>query len=1394
AYPLEPQQLLEGRLGVDDEAWFVFDTGTKIRQWQLRTRTQQRGNRLEIFRPERLEMDVLTFNALYPGEDRAIAFASQAEVLEISNLRLLPGRYLVRLSGNESDYTLALTAGEHKAPGHEAEPNDLSRHANPLWLGEPVSGHFHRVHDEDYFQFHMPGWNRVRLTLMPPEEVDTHAWLQWDGETRYQNEYLTLHAKGEPQQASFWLSPGDRLLRLRGQQASETTYQARLELIPPWDLRDGVTPAPTPEQAPLIPRETRVSIGLQGKVVEQGYLRLPAGETQRELLLFGGVVTGEREPRGGQTWITLRTEKGGEIPLTRDTRSREHSATLPAGQPIIMQVRFGPNTQPVDIVDAQRPPPLPLDITLAADQDEVAAYLPHGQLINLQLDVTNPLDTTQKVSVVSHLSHEKAYLEGLPESIGLDDKSKQTFPLALRVPPGLNSGDSLVVFIRIGEHDVRLVLEISADAETVKTFAWPDAAQEYHGLTDLAWSGLGAAFIDPDTGEDVGKRWQRRNTELRALIDGLSSASALGWREMGEPLPPLRLAGDGGTLHALVFNQRSSHAVASRWRRVGIAAGNQLNDLQPIMEVELRATQGAQVFALDAPLEARYVQLHPLSVWGKPPGAGAITGTGMFRALGEPRGALAEKHHDLLSVDHGGHWLYTLPDLASLHGLLGQRNKLGQRGYPTEAKARQGERIRDRQIEMVFAFANQRAARLKALHWQDDPEWSGHPVERVQLYAASESPTGPWTLIANHPLERDESGKASIPLSEKPWVRYLKLAFEEPVHDADERQPRWRIPRKIIAIEADTLGSGQSILGYWGLDTYQGPMEKTVLANSLLTEQEGEVSALSKQLTDHSPLDNDYEVLSEGIFSQPGDTRQTSLVIEEGQNHLQLWLRESLRGRLNVRLTNEEGNQYAIHWQNKPGGRLGQAPALEAGEYQLTISKPPSSIVFIWDGSGSVAHHQTAIYQALERFAEGIKPGQEVFNLMAMGGPLLLEEWADTPAMMAMGLGHYDQRFLESDSEPALRMATRALEQQPGEKIIFLITDAEVVERDIGVWEDLIRVRPRIHSLSIGHGDQRQPDELRWYQDLMQAWARVGDGQYRYATGRSDLVAAFEEAMREARDTVSYRLDGASGYQAPPEPGRIQITRGEAPVIGAGAVQLIFDASGSMLKPMEGGRRIEVARNMVEQVLESHIPDHVPVALRAFGHTEPHSCATELLVPAASGSHALVRDSMAEIQAVNLARTPLADSLFAVTDDLAAYADQPRLVVMLTDGEETCDGNLQDAIERLQASGIEITLNIVGLEIEDPSLQAQFSRLATQAGGVYFDSQDDQQLQQGLQAALAAPWWLVDDNELTVASGRVDQSPIEVEAGEYRLIVGSKARDGQLVRIEPGQLSRISLD
>jgi len=1233
----------------------------------------------------------------------------------------------------------------------------------------------------------------VRLTLDPPDGIDTQAWLQWEGGTSQQNEYLTLRANGEQQQASFWLSPGDRLLRLRGHQASQTHYQARLELIPPWDLRDGVTPAPTPEKAPLIPRETRVSIGLQGEVVESGFLRLPADGAPRELALSGGVVTGERQPRGGETWITLRNEEGNEIPLTLDARSRQHSASLPANQAIIMEVRFGPNTRPVDIIDEQRAPPLPLHLEIQADHTTLGAFAPEGQQVALELRIENPLNVPQTLNLATHLSHTEARLNGLPESLTLPAQSAQRLPLELSAPAGLPDGDSLVVFVRAGEHDERVDIAVNRDVEPRSPIEWKAEASALYGLTDLAWAGLGAAFVDPESGENVGERWRSRNTELRALIDGLSSASALHWREMGDPLPPLRLAGDGGSVHALLFNQRSYHDIANRWRHVAIAAGDSPDALSPLIDVELTAEAGEQILMLESPVEARYLQLTPLTVWGNPPGPGAITGTGMFRALGDPQGSLATHEHDLLDSEHGGHWLYTLPDLRSLHGLLGQRHTLGNQGRQAESHARQGERIQGRTIEMVFGFLNQRAARIDELRWVDDLDWQGLPIERVWIYTSTEGPVGPWQQQASWVLERNEEGMARLEMPDAPWVRYLKLVFDEPDTEPDQRNPRWRIPAGIQAIEASDLASGESILAYWGLDHTRGPFEVIPPSGDNRHAAQPVDSVFADREADKEDM-LAADLLAAGRFEEPGESETYLVHLEEGNNTLAFSLAESLRGRLSATLTDSAGEDVALAWRDEPGGRRAEAVGLTPGEYQFTLTEPPRSIVFIWDGSGSIGVHQPAIYQALTRFAEGLRPGREVSNLIAMGGPMLIDGWADSPATMSMALGHYDMRFYDSDAEPALRTASQALAKRDGEKVIFLITDAEQVGRDLGAWETLAQVKPRIFSISLGHGGHRDPDELRWYQNLMQAWSRLGDGRYTYATGRNDLIQAFEQGMRQLRNPTEYRLFVGQHHQEPPSPGSLQVLSGSSPVIEAGAVQLIFDASGSMLQRMQGERRMDVARRVVEQVLDTHIPEQIPVALRAFGHTEPHSCATELLVAAESGSHARVREAVNGLEAINLARTPLAASLLAVTEDLAGFADQPRLVVMLTDGEETCDGDVQAAVESLQSSGIDVTLNIVGFHIHDAGLQAQFSRLASLAGGEYFDSRDDQELQQGLKAALAANWWLLDDEGLTVATGRIDDAPQPVEAGEYRLVVGAKHREGRRVQIEAGQLSTAQLD
>lgn len=532
-----------------------------------------------------------------------------------------------------------------------------------------------------------------------------------------------------------------------------------------------------------------------------------------------------------------------------------------------------------------------------------------------------------------------------------------------------------------------------------------------------------------------------------------------------------------------------------------------------------------------------------------------------------------------------------------------------------------------------------------------------------------------------------------------------------------------------------------------------------------------------------------------GRVEEPRDTRHYRIDLDEGDNTLAFALQESLRGRLQASLTDPEGNEVPLTWRDGEGGqRFAEAVDLPPGAYRLEVAEPPRSVVFLWDGSGSVARHQPAIYQALNRFAEGLQPGREVFNMLPLGGPLLIDGWAESPNQVAQTLNVYSGGFSSSNSEPALKRATRALASQEGEKAIFLITDAEQLGHDMSVWDDLERVRPRIFTLEITHGGRRETEEYRWYQDQMLSWAHVGGGSYSYTTGRSDLIRAFEAGMRELRQPTTFALEVERRYREPPEPGSLRVASGDEPVVGAGVVHLIFDASGSMLRQMEGGRRIQVARNIVQQVLDERIPESVPVALRAFGHTEPHSCATELLVAPSEDNHAQVRRAVQDIQAINLARTPLADSLDAVLDDLSAYEGQRRLVVMLTDGEETCDGDLEQSVADLIEEGLDVRLNIVGFHIDEIGLQAEFERFAQLGGGEYFDSHDGDELIEGLAGALAAPWRVLDAAGSNVASGRVDGEAIDLDVGDYTLVVEAQEGDRHhTFSIAPRQAKQIRL-
>jgi len=168
-------------------------------------------------------------------------------------------------------------------------------------------------------------------------------------------------------------------------------------------------------------------------------------------------------------------------------------------------------------------------------------------------------------------------------------------------------------------------------------------------------------------------------------------------------------------------------------------------------------------------------------------------------------------------------------------------------------------------------------------------------------------------------------------------------------------------------------------------------------------------------------------------------------------------------------------------------------------------------------------------------------------------------------------------------------------------------------------------------------------------------------------------------------------------------------------------VEVILDASGSMLQRQGGKRRIEITKQSLASLVTKTIPARTSFVMRVFGHKESGSCRTDLEIPLQPLDPTAVTKTISGINAMNLAKTPIAVSLEMVASDLKGVTGD-RIVILLTDGEEICDGDPALAIKSLRAQGLDVRINIVGYAIDDKGLQETFESWATLGGGQYLNA------------------------------------------------------------------------
>ncbi len=148
-------------------------------------------------------------------------------------------------------------------------------------------------------------------------------------------------------------------------------------------------------------------------------------------------------------------------------------------------------------------------------------------------------------------------------------------------------------------------------------------------------------------------------------------------------------------------------------------------------------------------------------------------------------------------------------------------------------------------------------------------------------------------------------------------------------------------------------------------------------------------------------------------------------------------------------------------------------------------------------------------------------------------------------------------------------------------------------------------------------------------------------------------------------------------------------------------VLFVLDVSGSMKEKWGEKTKYETAKELLYKLIDSveKKNPNVEFAVRAFGYqfprTEKNCKDSKLLVPFAKNNAEKIRTAFGKISPQGM--TPIAYSLAQAANDFPADERSLNSIIIITDGNENCDGNPCSASQKLLDKRISLRPFIVGL-------------------------------------------------------------------------------------------------
>jgi len=450
--------------------------------------------------------------------------------------------------------------------------------------------------------------------------------------------------------------------------------------------------------------------------------------------------------------------------------------------------------------------------------------------------------------------------------------------------------------------------------------------------------------------------------------------------------------------------------------------------------------------------------------------------------------------------------------------------------------------------------------------------------------------------------------------------------------------------------------------------------------------------------------------------------------------------------------------------------------SLEPGDYYLKIVRPETYLTIVYDDSGSMGESVPIVKRILKGYLNNIGQGLNIKLMKYTDETIFLSDFTHDPAQLKRAVEAEVEGGGGTDTFLGLMSAIKSVKEKQGNRAVLAIFDEidgesdDYLQQYIDLWNSILDAGISFSTIGVQSGwDDRTDYFGNTRRQIFSEIAYASGGQFYHSPSDQQVEKSANTIFTQLTSPVKYRIK-AEWEEIVKKPGFLQILLAEGVEKQAAKnVELILDASNSMWGQIKGESKISIAKKVLAQIING-LPDKMNVGLRIYGHRYPlrdkRACKdTELVVPIGP----LAKSQL--ITTINIikpkGKTPLVFSVLKAGKDFEKV--NKGSIILITDGIESCHGDINSIAPALKKLGIGLKVHIVGFDIKKAASRQQLEAIAKSTGGVYLDAKDSEQLLSSLQQTLKIEYAILDEKGAIKAKGFVGGEPLRVMEGSYRL-------------------------